>query len=506
VTPLARPRFGYHVPFSRIPTLSMSDAELCFAPAIELARRIRRRQVSAVEVLEAHLRQIERVNPRVNAIVTLVPEQARAAALAVDAALARGDDPGPLAGLPVAHKDLAYTKGVRTTFGSPIYRDFVPDVDAIIVERLKRAGAVSLGKTNTPEFGAGSQTFNAVFGATRNPFALDKTCGGSSGGAAVALACGMLPIADGSDLGGSLRNPASFCNVVGLRPSAGRVPNWPSFSAWFPLAVVGPMARTVADAALMLSAIAGPDPRAPISLQEGGARFASPLDRDFRGTRIAWSPDLNGLPVQREVKEVIEAQRRTFEDLGCVVEDATPDLRDADEIFGVMRAWNMQLSLGKLMQSERHRMKDTVVWNIEQGEKLTGPQVGAAELKRSQLFERMRLFMERFDFLVAPVVQVLPFDVTQPYVTEIEGHRMATYIDWMSSCSHITVTGAPALSVPCGFSAGGLPVGIQIIGRHLDDFGVLQMGHAFEQVTGHWKRHPAIAAELQSIPVSQGST
>jgi len=472
----------------------MSDAELCFMPATELAQRIRRRDVAAIEVLEAHLRQIERVNPRVNAIVTLLPEPARAAARAIDAAFDRGQDPGPLAGLPVAHKDLAVTKGVRTTFGSPIFRDFVPEADAVIVERLKGAGAVSLGKTNTPEFGAGSQTFNTVFGATRNPFDLSRTCGGSSGGAAAALACGMLPLADGSDLGGSLRNPASFCNVAGLRPSAGRVPNWPSYSAWFPLAVVGPMARTVADIALMLSAIAGPDDRAPISLQERGERFADPLGRDFRGVRVAWSSDLGGLPVEREVREVVEAQRGVFEALGCVVEDATPDLRDAGEIFSVMRAWNMQLGLGKLLQTDRHRMKDTVVWNIEEGEKLTGPQVGAAELKRSQLFERMRTFMGRYDFLVAPVVQVLPFDVEKPYVTEIEGHRMPTYIDWMSSCSHITVTGSPALSVPCGFSRGGLPVGIQIVGRHLDDFGVLQMGHAFEQATGHWKQRPAAAA------------
>lgn len=472
----------------------MSDAELCFMTATELAQRIRRREVAAIEVLEAHLRQIDRVNPRVNAIVTLLPDQARVAARAIDAAFDSGQEPGPLAGLPVAHKDLAVTKGVRTTFGSPIFQDFVPEADAVIVERLKGAGAVSLGKTNTPEFGAGSQTFNTVFGATRNPFDLSKTCGGSSGGAATALACGMLPIADGSDLGGSLRNPASFCNVAGLRPSAGRVPNWPSYSAWFPLAVVGPMARTVADVALMLSATAGPDDRAPISLQERGERFAGPLGRDFRGVRVAWSSDLGGLPVEREVGEVVEAQRGVFRDLGCIVEDATPDLRDAGEIFSVMRAWNMQLGLGKLLQTDRHRMKDTVVWNIEEGEKLTGPQVGAAELKRSQLFERMRIFMGRYDFLVAPVVQVLPFDVAKPYVTEIEGHPMPTYIDWMSSCSHITVTGSPALSVPCGFSRGGLPVGIQIVGRHLDDFGVLQMGHAFEQATGHWKQRPAAAA------------
>jgi amidase len=475
-------------------TIPVDPAELCFMDAVDLARRIRARELSASEVLEAHLARIERVNPKVNAIVTLLPEPARAAARAVDAALARGEDPGPLAGLPVAHKDLAVTKGVRTTFGSPIYRDFIPDVDAIIVERLKCAGAVSLGKTNTPEFGAGSQTFNTVFGATRNPFDLGRTCGGSSGGAAVALACGMLPIADGSDMGGSLRNPASFCNVVGLRPSAGRVPNWPSTSAWFPLPVVGPMARTVRDVALMLSAIAGPDDRAPISLHEPGSSFARPLDRDFRGARIAWSPDLGGLPVEREVREVTAARLGVFEDLGCIVEEATPDLADADEIFGVLRAWNMQLGLGSLMKAHRGQLKDTVVWNIEQGEKLTGAQVGAAEFKRSALFERMRQFMSRYDFLVAPVVQVLPFDVNQPYPTRIEGVDMADYIEWMRSCSRITVTGAPALSVPCGFSAGGLPVGLQIVGRYQDDFGVLQLGHAFEQATGHGRRRPPAAA------------
>ena len=254
--------------------------ELCFLSAVELARRIRTREVSALDVLRAHVAQIERTNPAVNAIVTKTFEQAEVDARAIDARFARGEDPGPLAGLPVAHKDLVPTKGVRTTFGSPLFADFVPDADGLVVERLKAAGAVTVGKTNTPEFGAGSQTFNPVFGATRNPWDTTRTSGGSSGGAAVALACGMVPIADGTDLGGSLRNPASFCNVVGLRPSPGRVPSWPSVNAWFPLAVGGPMARSVADAALMLSAIAGPDPRSPIALHQPGSMFgASPVPR-----------------------------------------------------------------------------------------------------------------------------------------------------------------------------------------------------------------------------------
>jgi amidase len=471
----------------------MKPEQLCFLPAHELVHRIRSRELSAVEVMDAHLAQIERINPAVNAIVTYLPERARAGARAVDTALARGDDPGPLAGLPVAHKDLVPTKGIRTTFGSPIFSDFVPDTDAIIVERLRKAGAVTVGKTNTPEFGAGSQTFNPVFGATRNPYDLGRTCGGSSGGAAVALACGLLPIADGSDMGGSLRNPASFCNVVGLRPSAGRVPNWPSASGWFGLSVVGPMARSVQDVALMLSAIAGPDPRAPISLQDPGRTFARPLERDFKDVRIAWSADLGGLPIEPEIIRVMESQRKVFADLGCIVEDATPDLRDADEVFSVMRAWNFELSFGALLESKRALMKDTVIWNIEQGARLTGPQVGAAEVKRTLLYHRMREFMEGYEFLVAPVAQVLPFGIDVQYPTQINGVGLESYIDWMRSCYYITVTGAPALSVPCGFSSGGLPVGLQIVGRHLDDFGVLQIAHAFEQATECGKRRPAIA-------------
>lgn len=472
----------------------MNPTELCFVPAVELARMIRAREVSALDVTQAHLALIGRVNPKVNAIVTLTEETALARAREIDARIARGEDPGPLAGLPVAHKDLAVTRGVRTTFGSPIYKDFVPEIDAVIVERQKRAGAVSLGKTNTPEFGAGSQTFNAVFGATLNPYDATKTCGGSSGGAAVALACGMVALADGSDLGGSLRNPASFCNVVGLRPSTGRVPHWPSFSGWFPLSVVGPMARTVADVALMLSAIAGPDARAPLSLDQGGERFAAPLARNFRGVRVAFSPDLGGLPVEPAVASVVGAQRALFEDLGCTMEEAAPDFRDADEIFQVLRAWNFELSFGELLKTRRDDMKDTVIWNIEQGAKLTGPQVAAAERKRTELHHRLRRFMENYEFLITPTVQVLPFDVRQPYVTEINGQRMGTYIDWMKSCYWITVTGLPALSVPCGFSADGLPVGLQIVGRFRDDFGVLQLGAAFEQATGHWKRRPPLVA------------
>jgi amidase len=396
--------------------------------------------------------------------------------------------------LPVAHKDLFPTRGIRTTHGSPIYRDHVPDEDAVIVERLRAAGAVTLGKTNTPEFGAGSQTFNPVFGRTLNPYDLSKTCGGSSGGAAVALASGMVPIADGSDMGGSLRNPAAFCNVVGLRPAPGRVPFWPTEAAWFTFSVQGPMARTVADVALLLSAMAGPDPRAPIAIAEGGARFRAPLGRDFTGVRLAWSRDLGGLPVDARISAVLDARRRTFEELGAVVEDGQPDFSDAREIFQALRAWAFSVKYRHLLADHRHEMKDTVIWNIEAADKLTARDIGEAELKRTELYHRVRRFMETYEFLILPVTQVLPFDVTTPYPTEINGTPLPTYIDWMRACSDITVTGLPAISVPAGFTPEGLPVGVQIVGRHQDEWGVLQLAHAFEQATGFGQRRPTIAS------------
>ncbi len=467
--------------------------ELCFTSAIDLAARIARRDLSVTEVVRAHLVQIERVNPKVNAIVTLTADRALDDARAKDAALARGERPGPLFGLPVVHKDLVPTRGIRTTFGSPIYRNHVPDEDGLVVERLRAAGAVTLGKSNTPEFGAGSQTFNEVFGRTLNPYDPARTCGGSSGGAAVALACGMVPIADGSDMGGSLRNPAAFCNVVGLRSAPGRVPVWPAVSAWMPFSVQGPMARTVADVALLLSAMAGPDPRSPIAIRESGDRFRAPLGRDFKGVRVAWSADLGGLPIDGRVRDVLDGQRKTFETLGCVVSDAQPDFTDAREIFQTWRAVAFAAKYGPLLARHRHQMKDTVIWNIEQAGTLSARDIGEAETRRTDLYHRVRTFMERHEFLLLPTTQVPPFDVTQPYVTEIEGVRLPTYIDWMRACSDITVTGLPAISVPAGFTPEGLPVGLQIVGRHQDEWGVLQLAHAFEQATGFGRRRPPLA-------------
>ena len=470
----------------------LESSDVCFRPATELARSMAAREVSAAEVMDAHLARIEEVNPTLNAIVTLLPEMARRGAEAADAAITRGETLGPLHGLPVAHKDLTWTRGVRTTFGCRAFEHFVPDEDALIVERLRAAGAITIGKTNTPELGAGSQTFNAVFGATHNPYDTTKTCGGSSGGAAVALAAGMVPLADGSDLGGSLRNPASFCNVVGFRPSPGRVPIWPNQAAWFPLGVQGPMARTVTDVALMLSAIAGPDARAPISLAEPGTIFGLPLDRDVAGTRVAWSRDLGGLPVDARVTAVVDSGRATFERAGCAVEDAEPDMRGAADVFRVWRAWYFELCYGALLDEHRDVLKDTVVWNIEEGRRLTGPRLGQAARDWTTLLDRVRRFLERYDFLVLPVSQVPPFDIDQPYVTEINGVEMETYLDWMSSCACISVLGLPAISVPCGFTDDGLPVGVQIVGRQHDDLGVLRLAYAFEQLNGAGRRRPAL--------------
>ena len=470
--------------------------DLVFQSAKKLARLIRTRKVSALEVMKAHIAQIERVNPKVNAIVTFVPEAALKEAKKVDAKLAR--DPakvGPLCGLPIAYKDMVVTKGIRTTFGSPIYKDNVPDTDHVLVERLKAAGAITLGKTNTPEFAAGSQTFNKVFGATPNPYDLTKTCGGSSGGAAVAVACGMLPFADGSDLGASLRNPGNFCNVVGFRPTPGRTPYYPTGDAWASLSVIGPIARSVEDTAFLFSAMAGPDLRSPISITEPGSVFAKPLKRNFKKVRVAWSKDLGGLPVDKRVTAVLEKQRKVFESLGCIVEEAEPDLSGADEAFHVLRAVGFVQKYAPLLKTNRDQLKDTVIWNIEEGMKLDGPHIARAMALRSDVYRRMREFMERYEFLLLPVNQVVPFPVTQAYIDEINGVKLANYIDWMKTCYYVTVTSHPAISVPAGFTDDdpALPVGLQIVGRFRDDFGVLQLAHAFEEQTEAALRRPAVA-------------
>ncbi|MGN9780198.1 amidase [Nonomuraea sp. ZG12] len=454
--------------------------ELHYLTASELARLIRARQVSVVEVLQAHLDRVERVNPRVNAIVTLTAERAMAAAVAADAR----EPVGPLHGVPVAHKDLVDTAGIRTTYGSPLFSGNIPDKDDVIVRRLRQAGAISVGKTNTPEFGTGSHTVNEVFGVTRNPYDLSKSAGGSSGGAAAALACGMVPLADGSDMGGSLRNPASFCNVVGLRPTPGRVPSPSETAAWYTLSVQGPMARTVEDLTLMMSVISGFDPRSPYSIME---RFAAEPEEGVAGLRVAWSPDLGGLPVDAATAAVTATAPGVFERLGAHVEQVELDLSDAEDAFRTYRAWFYALSYGEL-----EGLGANTAWNVERGRQVTGADLARAERARSGLYQRMAAFFDRYDVLIAPVSQVPPFPVEDPYVREINGVPLPDYLTWMRSAYWISVLHAPAASVPAGFTPSGLPVGVQIVGRPFADARVLRVARAFERATGFGERRPPL--------------
>ncbi|WP_327583138.1 amidase [Nonomuraea sp. NBC_00507] len=455
-------------------------SELHYLSATELAHLIRTRHVSAVEVVQACLDRIEEVNPRVNAIVTLVAEQALAAAGRADAR----EPEGPLHGLPVAHKDLVDTAGIRTTYGSPLFAGNVPGQDDLIVRRLRAAGAITVGKTNTPEFGTGSHTVNEVFGATRNPYDLAKSAGGSSGGAAAALATGMVPLADGSDMGGSLRNPASFCNVVGLRPTPGRVPVVSDSNAWYTLSVLGPMARTVEDVTLMFGAIAGFDRRSPYAIKE---IFAPEPEEGVAGLRVAWSPDLGGLPVDPRTAAVTATAPAVFERLGARVEEVELDLSEAEDAFRTYRAWNYTLSFGDL-----DGLGPNTAWNVEQGRKVTGADLARAEQARSRLYQRMAAFFDTYDVLITVVSQVPPFPVEHPHVSEINGQRLPDYLAWMRSAYWISVLHAPAASVPAGFTPDGLPVGVQIVGRPFEDARVLRVARAFEQATQHGLRRPPL--------------
>ena len=472
----------------------VKSSNLCFMSARELALLIRSRHVSAREVMAAHLKQIDRVNPALNAIVAKLDDDA-CLALADDAdrRIARGERVGPLHGLPIAFKELEPALGFPWTMGSPIYKDRMPTEDSVLIERLRQAGVIPIGKTNAPEFGMGSQTYNAVYGTTVNPYDVTKTAGGSSGGAGAALAAGLLPLADGSDLGGSLRNPANFNNIVALRPTVGLVPTAPSAMPLLGFGVKGPMARSVADTAFLLSVMAGPDVRDPGCYPSDPAIFAAPLDRDLLGVRVAWCPDLGGLPLDRRVRAVLEAQPKTFEALGCIVEDACPDLAGADEVFLVIRAWKNWSTLAPLLEEHRSQMKPEVIWELEFGSALTAAQIADALVQHGAIMERMRRFQERYEFMLCAVNQVPPFDAALHWPRDIEGAQMENYIGWMKSAYRISVTCHPAMSVPAGFTAEGLPAGIQIVGRHRDDLGVLQMAYAFEQATGFGQKRPAIA-------------
>lgn len=467
-------------------------SELIYKTAREQARLIASGEISSEELVREHLDQIERVNPAVNAMVTVVADEALDRACESDMARMAEQPAGRLDGLPIAIKDLQNTKGILTTHGSPIYADHVPESDALIVERVKKAGAIVIGKSNTPEFGAGSQTFNSVFGSTKNPYDVSKTCGGSSGGAGVALATGMTTIATGSDLGGSLRNPAAWSNVVGIRPSPGRVPAIKGDLGWSTLSTDGPMGRTVDDVALQLSVMAGDDPRSPLSLRESSEGFAGSLERDFKGVRIAWSKDLGGRPIDAENSRVTEEQKHVFEDLGCIVEDDEPDLSSTDEIFQTLRAYGFGIKHEAHLRDHRDKLKETVIWNAEQGLKMSAIDIAHAERLRTRLWELLMVFFDKYEFLALPVTSVPPFSIEKEYPTEINGVELETYLDWMWPCYTISVTGLPAMSVPAGFTNDGLPVGLQLVGRPRDDMGLLQLASAFEGETGFWKQRPGV--------------
>ena len=467
----------------------MADA-LCFTSARDLAGMIRSREVSAREVMSAFLAQIARLNPPLNAIVAKLDDHAcLALADAADRELSSGRPTGVLHGLPIAFKDLEAAVGFPFTKGSPIYKDLRPTEDTVIVERLRRAGTIPIGKTNVPEFGMGSHTYNQVYGTTFNPYDHSKSAGGSSGGAGAALASGMLPLADGSDLGGSLRNPANFNNIVALRPTVGLVPIAPTTLPLVGVSVKGPMARSVSDVAFMLSVMAGADGRDPLTYPSTPSDFLLPLERDWKGVRVAWSPDLGGLPLDRRVRAVLESQRQTLLDLGCIVEEATPDLTDVDEIFLTLRSWANWNTNGALL-ADRSVMKPEAIWDIEAGAQLTGADVARAIIKHGALLERMRVFQEKYEFLLCAVNQVPPFDAGLDWPKSIEGVAMENYVAWMKSTYWISTTCRPALSVPAGFTPEGLSVGIQIVGRHRDDLGVLRLGYAFEQATQVGQRRP----------------
>jgi amidase len=477
---------------SRVSGIVMMDA-------MTLADAIRARQVSCVEVMTAYLDHIDRINPRVNAIVAL---QDRASLLAQseerDRQVARGELMGSLHGLPLAVKDLMPVKGIRMTMGSPILKDFVPEEDGVMVERLRRAGGIFIGKTNTPEFGLGSHTYNPVYGPTRNAYDQTRSAGGSSGGAAVSLALRMLPVADGTDFGGSLRNPAGWNNVFGFRTSMGLVPS-NAQDGWFPsMSVAGPMARNVPDLAMLLSIQAGYDARAPLSINGDGGAFQSRLESDLKGKRIAWSADFKGyLPYEHGVLEVCTRALKVFESLGCVVEEAQPDY-SIDAVWRAwlkLRAWQSGGSLLAYYNDPKTRalLKPEAIFEVESGLRLTAFDISAASAVRTAWYQAVRQFFEKYDYFVVPTAQLFPFDVNLHWPQEIGGRKMETYHEWMKGVLPITMSGCPALAVPAGFGDAGLPIGIQIVAPIHAELACLQLAYGYDTATS-WstKRLPGL--------------
>jgi Asp-tRNA(Asn)/Glu-tRNA(Gln) amidotransferase A subunit family amidase len=472
----------------------MNATELCYTPATLLAAAIRTKQVSPVEVIEAVLARLERLNPSLNAYCTVTADLARTTARAAEAAVMRGEPLGPLHGVPYALKDLTPTRGIRTTFGSKIFEHHVPTEDAIVVERLRAAGGILLGKTNTPEFGCKGLTDNNVFGTTYNPWNLERTPGGSSGGAGAAVAAGLGPLAEGSDLAGSIRMPASFCGVVGFKPSQGRIPRYPNGNAWNTMSFNGPLTRTVADAALMFQAMAGPDDRDPLSLPDTGENFNTAVQGDLslRGLRVAWTPDLRMVPVEPVVQEICATAVRVFADLGCDIADDSPDCSGAHELFGVLNANLRMAAVGDYAETWAAHMDPLLVWRIEQARTLSLREVGKAETARTVLYQRVRTFFEQYDLLLLPTTSALPYPAHGGYPTTVAGRPINTPYELLLLTYAFNVTGQPAISVPAGWTTDGLPIGLQIVGRRHADALVLRAAAAFEAAAPWAQRRPPV--------------
>ncbi|HEX9896812.1 MAG TPA: amidase [Dehalococcoidales bacterium] len=472
----------------------MDNLEICRMTAMQLRRAIKSRRLSPVEVVDAVLERIDRINPKINAYCTLVPESARAEAKKAERKVMKGEPLGPLHGVPISIKDLSFTKGIRTTGGSKMYENFVPDQDAVFVERLKAAGAIILGKTNTPEFGWIGITTNPVFGTSRNPWNTDYTTGGSSGGAAAAVAACLGPIAQGSDGGGSIRIPSSFCGVYGLKPSFGRVPASPCFPGlWEGLSVTGPIARTVPDAVLMLEVMSGYDARDFYSIPQKASRYLSAVrgEPNLKGLKIAWTVDMGYAVVDKQVKQAIEAAMKVFEKLGCLVEEAHPDAADPQAAFSTQVASAVAAQLYDELPQWGKQFDPGLAAYVERSKDILARDYVKARMKHLEYWDKVRVFFDKYDLLLTPVLAVPPFPVGIYGPTEINGQRVSS-IAWMPFTYPFNITGQPAASVPCGFTRDGLPVGLQIVGRRYDEASVLKASVAFERAKPWADKYPPL--------------
>jgi amidase len=460
----------------------LADQELVRETACAIVGKLKAGDVTPIDLLDVLEKRIAEVDGKVNALPILCFDRARGHAKALMQKPA--SERGPLAGLPIPIKDLTHVKGVRTTQGSPIFKDQIPGRSDVLVTHLEDNGAVIYAKSNTPEFGAGANTFNEVFGATLNPWDTSRSAAGSSGGAAVALATGTAWLAHGSDMGGSLRSPASFCGVVGLRPSIGRVAHTPKFKIDRTLSVQGPMARNVEDLALLLDAMCGEHPADPLSLPALPTSFLSQARSGHKPKRIAYSPDLGITPVDREVAAVTRKAAERFAEAGAIVEEAHPDLREAHECFHVLRAFDFAVSKAALLRTKRDMLKPEVIWNIEEGLKLSMEQIERAEAQRIAMTERTLAFFETYDLLLAPATIVAPFPIENRYVAECAGRKFSNYIEWLGIVYAITLACCPALSLPCGFTASGLPVGLQMVAPPRGEARLLAGAKMLEDILG----------------------